>query len=174
MVGDGAHLLVGDERAVDAGDLLAARHVEHVALAEQLLGALLAEDGAAVDLRGDGEGDAGRQIGLDDAGDDVDRGALRRHDQVDAGGAGLLGEPLDQELDLLAGGHHQVGELVDDDDDLRQDLIFELLELVARLAGLGVVAGLDAAPERLALHLRLAHLGVEAGELPDADRRHHP
>ena len=47
MVGDRAHLLVGDERAVDAGDLLAAGHVEHVALAEQLLGALLAEDGAA-------------------------------------------------------------------------------------------------------------------------------
>src|SRR3546814_16689587 len=51
MVGNGAHLLVGDEGAVDAGDLLAAGHIEHVALAEELLRALLAEDRAAVDLR---------------------------------------------------------------------------------------------------------------------------
>jgi hypothetical protein len=121
-----------------------------------------------------GEADAGRQVRLDDAGDDVDRRALRRHDQVDAGRARLLREALDQELDFLAGGHHQVGELVDDHHDLRQDLVFELLHLVFRLAGLLVVAGLHAAAERLALGLGLAHLGVEAGELAHADRRHHP
>ena len=44
---------VRHEGPVDAGDAAAARHVEHVALAEQLLGALLAEDGAAVDLARD-------------------------------------------------------------------------------------------------------------------------
>ena len=126
MLGDRAHFLVADERAVDADDLLAAGHVEHVALAQQLLGALLAEDRAAVDLARHLEADAGRQIGLDDAGDDVDRRPLGRHDQVDAGRARLLRQPLDQELDLLAGGHHQVGELVDDHHDLRQHLIFEL------------------------------------------------
>ena len=136
---------------MDPGDLLAAGHVEHVALAEQLLGALLAEDGARIDLGGDREADPGRQIRLDHAGDDVDRRALGRHDQVDSGGARLLGEALDQELDLLAGGHHQIGELVDDDDDLRQDLVFQLLHLVFGLAGLRVVAGLDPAAERLAL-----------------------
>ena len=117
MLHDLLDLLVGDEGAVDAGDAAAAGHVEHVALAEELLGAHLAEDGAAVDLRGDLEGDAGREVRLDRAGDDVDRGALRRHDQVDAGGAGHLGEALDAGLDLLAGDHHQVGHLVDDDDD---------------------------------------------------------
>src|SRR5665213_2888787 len=37
-------LLVADERPVDAGDAAAAGHVEHVAAAEQLLGAALAED----------------------------------------------------------------------------------------------------------------------------------
>src|SRR3546814_13670322 len=36
MVGDRLHFLVGDERPVDARDLLAAGHVEHVALAQQL------------------------------------------------------------------------------------------------------------------------------------------
>src|SRR5205823_7952287 len=44
MLGDRAHLLVADEWTMDADDLLTAGHVEHVALAQQLLGALLAED----------------------------------------------------------------------------------------------------------------------------------
>src|SRR4029078_11122260 len=34
MFGNRPHFLVADERAVDADDLLAARHVEHVALAQ--------------------------------------------------------------------------------------------------------------------------------------------
>ena len=39
---------------------------------------------------------------------------------VDAGGAGHLGEALDRAFDVLAGDHHQVGHLVDDDDDIGQ------------------------------------------------------
>src|SRR5690606_30039016 len=69
---------IAHERAVNAGDPAALGHVEHVALAEELLGALLAQDRPAVDLRGDVEADARREIGLDGAGDDVDRRALRR------------------------------------------------------------------------------------------------
>jgi hypothetical protein len=87
-------LLVGDEGAVDALDAAAAGHVEHVAHAEQLLGALLAQDGAAVDLRRHLEGDAGREVRLDRAGDDVDRRTLRRHDDMDAGGARHLRQAL--------------------------------------------------------------------------------
>jgi hypothetical protein len=49
-------------------------------------------------------------------------GPLRGQDQVDAGGARLLRQPGDQLLDLLADHHHQVGELVDHDDDVRQAL----------------------------------------------------
>ena len=150
MADDLLDLLVGDEGAVHAGDAPAAGHVEHVALAEQLLGAHLAEDGAAVDLRGDLEGDAGREVRLDRAGDDVDRGALGRHDQVDAGGAGHLGEALDAGLDLLAGDHHQVRHLVDDDDDEGHRLGVELLGLEDRLAGVLVEAGLHGAGEGLA------------------------
>ena len=144
-------LVVGDERPVHAGDAAAARHVEHVALAEQLLGALLAEDGAAVDLARDLERDAGREVGLDGAGDDVDRGALGRHDEMDAGGARHLREALDRALDVLAGDHHQVGHLVDDDDDVGQFLERHLLVLVDRLARLAVEAGLHGAGQRLAL-----------------------
>ena len=142
---------VRDERPVHARNAAAAGHVEHVALAEQLLGALLAENGAAVDLRGHLEGDAGREIRLDRAGDDVDRRALRRHDQMDAGGARHLREALDRALDVLAGDHHQVGHLVDDDDDIGQGREVHLLLLVDRLAGLAVEAGLHRARDDLAL-----------------------
>jgi hypothetical protein len=64
-------------------------------MAEQLFGALLAQNGARIDLRGDLEGAAGREVGLDRAGDDIDRRALRGHDDMDAGGAGHLGKALD-------------------------------------------------------------------------------
>src|SRR5690606_28469247 len=68
--------LVGNEGAVHAADAATASHVEHVALAEKLLGALFAENGAAVDLRGDLKGNAGREVRLDGAGDDVHARAL--------------------------------------------------------------------------------------------------
>ena len=145
--------VVRDERTVDALDASAAGHVEHVAHAEQLFGALLAEDGAAVDLRRDLEGDAGREVGLDRAGDDVDRRTLRRHDEVDAGGARHLRQTLHGAFDVLAGDHHQVGHLVDDDDDVGHRLEVEVLGLVDRLAGLAVEAGLHGARDRLALLL---------------------
>ena len=147
MAHDLLDFVVGDERAVHAADAAAAGHVEHVALAEQLLGALLAEDGAAVDLRGDLEGDAGREVRLDRAGDDVDRRALRGEDDVDAGGARHLREALDRAFDVLAGDHHQVGHLVDDDDDVGQRLEVEIFLLVDRLAALLVVAGVHGAGE---------------------------
>ena len=81
-------------------------------------------------LRRDLEGDARRDVGLDQAGDHVDRRALRGQDQVDAGGARLLRQARDQLLDLLADHHHQVGELVDDHHDQRQGL--ERLRVVRR------------------------------------------
>ena len=93
-----------------------AAHVEHVALAEQLFSAGLVHDHAGVGAGGGGEGDAGREIGLDQAGDDVDGGALGGDDQVDAGGAGELREADELLFDVDRGGHHHVGELVEHDD----------------------------------------------------------
>jgi hypothetical protein len=144
-------LLVADEGAVDAGDLRAAGHVEHVAHAQKLLGPHLAEDRAAVDLGRDLEADPGGEVRLDRAGDDVDRRALRGHDDVDAARAGHLRQTLDAGLDLLARDHHQVGHLVDDDDDEGHLLGREFLGLEHRLAGVVVEAGLDRALEHLAL-----------------------
>src|SRR4029078_13465358 len=80
-------LVVGDERSVHAADAPTTGHVEHVALTEQLFGALLAQDRAAVDLRRDLERDAGWEVRLDGGGDDVDGRTLSRHGQGQAGGA---------------------------------------------------------------------------------------
>ena len=67
------HLFFADERALDAPRLVRAVELDqHVAAAEQVLGALLVEDGAAVDLLRDAERDARREVRLDHAGDDVD------------------------------------------------------------------------------------------------------
>jgi hypothetical protein len=80
---------------------------------------------------------AGRDVGLDQAGDHVHRRPLGGQDQVDAGRARLLGQAGDQLLDLLADHHHQVGQLVDDDDDVGQAL--QRLGLFRRQAeGLGM------------------------------------
>jgi hypothetical protein len=65
---------------------------QHVAATEELLCALLVEDGARVDLLRDAIGNARREVRLDHAGDDVDRRPLRREDHVHAGGARLLRE----------------------------------------------------------------------------------
>ena len=156
--------LVVHERAVQAGDAAAARHIEHVALTQQLLAALFAQDGAAVDLGCDLEGDAGREVGLDGAGDDVHRGALGGHDQVDAGGAGHLGQTLNRAFDVLAGDQHQVGHLVHDHDQEGQGFGADLLGLVNR-AALVVEAGLDRAFEMLPLGLGFAGALVVAGDV---------
>ena len=146
-------LFVGDEGPVDAADASAAGHVEHVALAEQLLGAHFAENGAAVDFRGDLKRDAGREVRLDGAGDDVDRRPLGGENDVQAGGARHLRQPLHRAFDVLAGDHHQVGHFVDDDHDVGQRIEIEFLFLVDRLAGFLVEAGMNGAGQFLALAL---------------------
>src|SRR3569833_2149072 len=112
-------LLIGDDGAMHAhGHAGAGRKIEHVAVTEQVFRALLVEDGARIDTRRDLEGDARRDVGLDQTGDDVDRRPPRRKHEMDARGARLLREPRDELLDLLADQHHHVGERVDYDDDI--------------------------------------------------------
>src|SRR5690606_8124116 len=117
--------VVGYERPVDTLHAAAAGHVEHVAHAEQLFRALLAQNRARVDLRRHLEGDAGREVSLDRTGNDVDRRALGGHDDMDARGAGHLGEALYRAFYVLAGDHHQVGHFVDDDHDIGHGLEVE-------------------------------------------------
>ena len=77
------------------------------------------------------------------------------------GRARLLRDARDELLDLLAGDHHQVGELVDDDDDQRQ-----LLQRLGRVRRERERIG-----QRLARLLRLGDLLVEAGEVAHAELR---
>ena len=104
-----------DPRALHAHRLACAhREEERVALADELLGAGLVEHDARVGEARGGERHARRHVGLDETGDDVDRRALRREDEVDAGGPRELGDAHDRLLDVARGDHHEVGELVDD------------------------------------------------------------
>ena len=75
-------------------------------------------------------------------------------------------------LDLLAGDDHQIGELVDDDDDVRHRLGRHLLLLVDGFAGAVVEAGLHGARKMLAAALRLAHARVEGFDVAHRQRRH--
>ena len=119
LLDDERDLLLGHVGALDALQPRGAeRLVEHVARAEQALGPVLVEDHARVGLRGDGEGDPRGDVRLDHPGDDVDRGPLGREHEVDADGARLLREPDDRVLDVLGADHHQVGELVDHDEQV--------------------------------------------------------
>ena len=99
-------------------------------------------------------------------------GPLGGHDEMDAGGARHLREPLDRALDVLAGDHHEVGHFVDDDDDIGQFVERDLFELVDRFAGLAVEAGLHRAGQRLALGEGLGDAGVEAVDVAHAELRH--
>ncbi len=89
-------------------------------MTQQILRALLIQNRPGIHSRRHLECDAGRHVGLDQAGDDVHRRALRGQDQVDARRPRLLRQPGDQLLDLFTDDHHHVREFVDDDDDERQ------------------------------------------------------
>ena len=72
VVDDLFDLFVADEGAVATGDLGPARHIEHVAHAQQLLGTHLTQNRAAVDFRGHLEGNPRGEVRLDRAGDNID------------------------------------------------------------------------------------------------------
>ena len=113
---------------------------QHVAVADQLLGAGLVEDDAGVGERAHREREPARDVGLDDTGDDVDRRALRRDHEVDADGAGHLRDAADALLDVARRHHHEVVELVDDDDDVREPLVALVAVRVGVLGGRQVAA----------------------------------
>ena len=118
------HLVVGDEAALHARRLARAlRRIEHVALTQQFFRAAGIENRAAVDLAGNRERDSARNVCLNHARDDVDGRSLRRDDEVNARRARQLGQTADGFFHLARRNHHQVGQLVDDDDDLAHRLL---------------------------------------------------
>ncbi len=152
---DLAHLVLVHPRALDARRRRRrGAEQEHVALADEPLGALLVEDHAAVGGARHREREAGRHVGLDDAGDDVDRRALGGDDEVDADGAGHLGDAADRVLDVARRHHHEVGQLVDHHEDERQARE-RAHDLAARRHVVGQVAAVVG--------------GVVAGDVAEAD-----
>jgi len=98
----------------------AGRAEEHVALAQQRLRATLVENHAGVRLRGHRKGDAVRDVGLDEARDHVDRRPLGGHHHVHAGRPADLAKTGDGVLHVVGRHHHEVGELVDHEQYVRQ------------------------------------------------------
>ena len=124
MRDDRLDLVRRDKAALHAGGLaLAERCIQHIALADQLFRAGRIQDDARLDLARYRKRDARRDVRLHDAGDDVRRGALGRYDQMHTRSARFLRNTADRGLDLLGCDHHQVSQLVDHNDDLRQHLI---------------------------------------------------
>lgn len=91
---------------------------KHVAFADQVFGADGIEDSAGVDSGTDGEGDAAANVVLDRSGDDVHAGALGGNDEVDSGRPGKLGEAGDTCFDLVSALDHEIGEFVNDDNEV--------------------------------------------------------
>ena len=114
-----------DVGALDALQLRRAdRREQHVALAEQRLGAVLVEDHARVGLRADtAKAIRDGTLALIMPVMTSTRGRLRREHEVDADRARLLREADDRVLDVGRRDHHQVGELVDHAEDVRQRLV---------------------------------------------------
>ena len=97
--------------------------IQHVAASQQALGAVGVDDGSRVHLGRQAEAHTRGHVRLDEAGDDIDRRPLRGEHKVDADSAGHLRQPRDRLFHVGAVEHHQVGKLVDDDDDVGQRLL---------------------------------------------------
>ena len=117
-------LLRGDEAALHAGGLrIAQGEVEHIALTHQLLRAGGVQNDAGLHGTGNGEGNTAGDIRLHQTGDHIGGGSLCGDDKVHTGSASHLRHAAYALLDLLGGNEHEVCQLVNDDDDLRQGLL---------------------------------------------------
>ncbi len=141
-------LVIGNPTTLGAPWLFAAQLNQHVSATQKLLCALLVQDDARVQRIVDRECYAVVDVGADKTSHDVCRGSLRGHDQVDTGGAAQLCDAHDGGLNVLAGDHHKVGQLVDYDDKVRH--------VLGRVFHVGVLAAVNVA----VVGLDVAHLVV--------------
>ncbi len=115
---DAGDLLVADPRALRADQQSVLRLEEHVAASDEVFRAGFVENRPRVNRLGGLEGDAPRNVRLDRPCDDLRVGTLRGEDEVDARRAGFRRQPPDVGHDVFRARRHQVGHLVDDDDDV--------------------------------------------------------
>ena len=135
--------VVRDKAALDTAGLAPVDLGEqHVAQTGELLGAHLVDDDARVDARGDVKGDAVGDVGLDEARHHVGAGALRGNDKMNTGGTAQLCNTHDRGLDILTGDHHQVRELVNDNDKVGH-LLRRIVVMLKLASSLLFVVGRD-------------------------------
>ena len=91
------------------------------------------EDHAGVGEARNRKGETRGHVGLDHAGDDIDRRPLGGDHQVNADRTGHLGDSGDRLFDIARRDHHEVGEFVDDDEHERQALVLEWLAVLVDL-----------------------------------------
>ena len=101
------------------GFVHAHRHIQHIAVAQKLFGAAGVENGARINLAHHRQANTAWNIGLDEACNHINRRALGGHNKVHARRARLLGNAADIVLYLFARHHHQICQLVNDNDDIR-------------------------------------------------------
>ena len=90
---------------------------------------------------------------------------------MNAGGTRHLRQALDAAFNLLAGHHHKIRHLVDDDDNVRDMVDRQALGFMDRLAAF-VIPGLDLAHHLLARGAELGGLVVEARQVAHTRLRH--
>ena len=112
------HLGSIDKRALQTHHVAAGGN-QHVALADELVGARGIQDRLGIHARLHAECDTRGEVGLDTARDNVHGWTLRSNHQVDADGTGELCQTGQRLLHLASCRHDQVAELIDNDHDIR-------------------------------------------------------
>ena len=95
---------------------------KRVTLAKKLLPSATVQDRTGINLGVHAIAQSRRQVGLDDTRDDVHARALRGQYQMNAHGAGFLGDAGDAVFHLAARHHHQIRQFINDHDDEGQRL----------------------------------------------------
>ena len=98
----------------------ARREEKHVARAQEFFRPVLIKDGAGIHLRRYLKRDARGEIGLDDARNDVHRGALGGEDQVDARRSRHLGQTRQGFFHVALGDEHQICQFINEDHNIGQ------------------------------------------------------
>ena len=148
------------------------RHMQHIALTEQLFRALFAKDGAAINLGCDLEGNARREIRLDGAGDDIHRRPLCGHDHMDTRGARHLRQPLHGCFNVLAGHDHQIGHFINHHHNHGQCFQREWLIFKNGLVGFRIKAGLHAPGQSLTALACCRYFFIVARDIAHAQLAH--
>ena len=157
---------------MNAGNLTASGHIEHIPHAQELLCAHFAQNSTAINFRCHLKRNPGWKVCLDRTGNHIHRRTLGRHNHVDTGSTCHLRQALNAGFDLFAGNHHQVGHFVYNHNDIGQLLGFKCFCFKDRIAGFIVETSLHGAFEILAIVQGRSDAGVISANIAHAHFGH--